>query len=150
MSQRPARAAAWFLLVLLAAAGCGDKHKSTVHGTVTYEGQKVQSGYVSFYPQDGKGAPVGGEIEDGEYSVDDVPIGKNRVEVIPMEAKSPADGNPTRNREGANEERLNRMKKRQPAAPPAVPKNATGNNEVVDISPGVTKLDIPLGKPGGR
>jgi len=67
-------------LGLLAAVGCGSKG-STVSGTVTFNGKPVPEGYINFYPADGKSAPAGGAIKDGRYSVSNVAVGKNRVEV---------------------------------------------------------------------
>ncbi len=55
-------AAGWLLLV----AGCGKK-LITVEGNVTWQGKAVESGSISFAPQDGNGPTLGGGIKDGKY-----------------------------------------------------------------------------------
>jgi hypothetical protein len=65
------------LLVPLA-VGCG-KGKGTVSGTVTLDGQPLPAGNITFIPSKGQGA--GGTIQDGKYSVADVPAGKVAVTV---------------------------------------------------------------------
>jgi len=59
------------LLVPLA-VGCG-KGKGKVSGTVTLDGQPLPAGTINFLPSKGTGA--GGSIEDGKYSIDNVPAG---------------------------------------------------------------------------
>ena len=78
------------LLALLVLPGCGDGAPSvsgsstevTVHGTVTYKGQPVTEGTISFDPsnirrKDAKGgsSPIG---KDGTYTVKTL-VGENRV-----------------------------------------------------------------------
>lgn len=65
------------LLVPLA-VGCG-KGKGTVSGTVTLDGQPLPAGTINFLPSKGPGA--GGSIEDGKYSVANVPAGTMTVTV---------------------------------------------------------------------
>ena len=52
---------------LLLMAGC--ETKTTVSGTVTYNGEPVQKGYMSFAPSGGKGQSFAAPIVDGQYSV---------------------------------------------------------------------------------
>jgi hypothetical protein len=56
-----------------------------VHGTITFQGNKVDTGAITFVPIDGTPGPVSvGTITDGEYRIDargGVPLGKHRVQV---------------------------------------------------------------------
>ena len=56
-----------------------------IHGTVTYDGQKVPEGTVRFMPIDGTLGPAStSTIVNGEYRVEGrggVPLGKHRIEV---------------------------------------------------------------------
>ena len=65
---------------IVAALGCGPT-MSTVSGTVTFNGEPVAKGAISLFPSDGKGAPVGGLITDGRYSVSGVAPGEKLVQL---------------------------------------------------------------------
>jgi len=60
-------------LALLALAGCGDSsglpQRYSVAGTVTYKGEKVQSGTIVFEPTDPTGHHASGTIENGYYKL---------------------------------------------------------------------------------
>ena len=66
--------------LLLAAAGCGGGD-ATVSGEVSYEGEPVTAGYITFAPADGKGPTAGGPIKDGKYTVEKVTPGPKVVRV---------------------------------------------------------------------
>ena len=68
-------------------AGCNrGPSRVMVAGEVTYRGQPVSQGSVSFYPCDGTGgAPVVVVVKDGRYKADSlggVPEGKYRVVIL--------------------------------------------------------------------
>lgn len=66
---------------LLCMAGCGGGiERYQVSGTVTYDGQAVERGEVSFEPEDRSKAPEGGVIEDGKFRFQVVP-GKKTVRI---------------------------------------------------------------------
>jgi hypothetical protein len=73
---------AWLLvaLALPAALGCGPNWTGRVYltGTVTLDGQPLASGTITFTSLKG-GVTSGGRIIMGEYSVNDVSLGENRV-----------------------------------------------------------------------
>ena len=139
------------LLALPILSGCGGGGgKHTISGTVTYEGNKIESGYVSFFPESGAGQTGGGEIIDGEYTASNVSLGKNKVTVTVTQIANEREGAPP-SRAEANRQRLSGLKhSRKPAKTTSrrsVPANAGGNNEVYDITSSTTKLDIHLTKP---
>ena len=73
-------AAAW-LVVLLAAAGCGrggpDKPSTHLEGAVTLDERPIAKGKISFIPQQkGQAQPAAAEIVEGRYQADGVPLGK--------------------------------------------------------------------------
>jgi hypothetical protein len=55
-----------FLLPLL--VGCGSNKIVELSGAVTYEGQAVSKGTITFLPQNDKG-PAAGVIADGKYTL---------------------------------------------------------------------------------
>jgi hypothetical protein len=68
------------LLVLL--TGCGPARPKTyeVSGIVTWDGEAVADGYISFCPLDGTVVPEGGKIKNGHYRFRSRP-GKKRVQI---------------------------------------------------------------------
>ena len=66
---------------LLMLAGCGDSTICEVSGKVTFDGQLIEDGVISFYPVDGKGTTAGDFIKKGAYSVKKVPVGLMTVKI---------------------------------------------------------------------
>jgi hypothetical protein len=72
-----------------ALAGCGSSKYSgekryPLAGEVTFEGQPIDVGSISFIPDGDKGRPSGGVITDGKYDVPEekgANAGKHRVEI---------------------------------------------------------------------
>jgi len=76
------------LAVTLSTFGCGGGttiERADVTGKVTFDGQPLESGSVTFLPTKiGKGVPVTAEIKAGAFSLtgdSGVTIGPNRVEI---------------------------------------------------------------------
>jgi hypothetical protein len=77
------------LVLCPALAGCGSaKYKGAkqypLAGEVTFEGEPIDVGSISFIPESGKGRPSGGVITDGKYDVPEemgANAGKYRVEI---------------------------------------------------------------------
>ena len=62
----------WLLLAALAVfavSGCGDTGRNEVTGTVTYKGQPLDEGLITFIPQDGQGTQDGAGISNGAYRI---------------------------------------------------------------------------------
>ena len=79
----------WLMLFLctvtVAVVGCGGDgiERVGVSGTVSYQGQPVQEGMISFEPQ-GQGTPAGAIIKGGKYDATGtgaVPVGRYRVRI---------------------------------------------------------------------
>lgn len=70
-------------------AGCGNSKYSgekrfPLAGEVTFEGEPIDVGSISFIPAEGKGRPSGGVITDGKYTVPEekgANAGPHRVEI---------------------------------------------------------------------
>jgi hypothetical protein len=133
-ARRAPRAAPGVLALLLPLlAGCGGG--ATVSGTVTYEGAPVDEGFITFYPADDRGPTRGAEIVEGRYHLTGLAPGRKRVLIAtrPRGRKVPAA-------RGRPQVRL---------VPPenAVPANATGNNQVLEVASGEQTLDFHLRRP---
>jgi len=72
--------AALGLGVLLLSVGCGGDPRISIQGTVTVDGQPVETGAITFLPADGVGQSAGAVIEMGDYSLP-LPPGKKIVRI---------------------------------------------------------------------
>jgi hypothetical protein len=108
----------------LALAGCsGGGGGATISGTVTFNGAPLEKGSITFTPEDGKGTPAGGMIENGKYTATGVTSGKNRVEIVSdAGVKYPS-----------SQEEAARMKDAELRGKQIVGPDDEGNNHVKDI-----------------
>lgn len=69
-------------MICLCLAGCsGPADKCRVRGVVTWNGDPIKIGFVTFKPVDGRYGPEAGPIRDGKFDFLARP-GKNRVEIL--------------------------------------------------------------------
>jgi len=92
VSGRPRLQFVLVLLFLLPITGCGggNKHRGKVSGKVTYKGEPVSAGTVTFFGPNNEAAsaPIG---KDGTYQASAVPVGDVSVTVsTPPAGPSPA------------------------------------------------------------
>ena len=131
------------ILSVLTACGCDSGGTTGLSGKVTLDGQPVKNGFIAFYPEGSEGKETSTKIEDGEYKVKNVTLGKNKVRVtITQQMEPAAPRSEKKNREAANAERLG-QRKSQPARTNA-PLNIADNDQVKDIDAGTSQLDIAL------
>ncbi len=67
-------------LYCLAFAGCGQS-KGELSGTVTYKGEKIPQGRITFQSQVGRMESFSGQISAGDYSVKEIPSGPVKVAI---------------------------------------------------------------------
>ena len=91
-SSRWTRIFALFAAVCASAAlGCGGK-KATVSGTVSYNGEKLGNGNITFIDANSNAATS--QISaDGSYIVTDVPVGTVKIQVETIPTSEPASKN---------------------------------------------------------
>jgi hypothetical protein len=130
-----ARFTSLLLAVAVISLGCGEA-KPRVSGSVTYNGQPVADGYVTFRPT-GSGTSFAAQITGGKYVADTVYPGQYQAVVTASE-----DAPVPKSREDAASRRS------APAsAAPAIPDDAQGNNQTVEITAGEQTLDFTLTSP---
>ena len=74
------------LFVCAVLTGCGDG-KSNVTGTVTFDGQPVKSGSITFVKSEGGQVREGAVIKDGSFETS-VPPGKYKIEITAQKVTS--------------------------------------------------------------
>lgn len=133
--------------VLLVAAGCGGS-SAVVSGQVTYDGQPVENGAITFQPADGRGPSTGAQITGGRYQVRDVPPGPK---IAQIEGFRDVPGALTSDDLAQQAEEA--LRRGIAAVPPAeynagiIPADAEGNNTTVDIQRGRQAIDFHLKPP---
>ena len=127
--------------------GCGAS-TATVSGEVTYDGQPVGDGYITFTPADGNGRDAGGEIKDGRYQVTELPPGPKLVKVRAVKKVNfAATSEEMKQRAAAARKAGNYDGLVEPAD--IIPENAEGNNAPVELKPGTQEQNFHLKKPSG-
>jgi hypothetical protein len=126
-------------------AGCGAS-TATVSGEVTYDGQPVGDGYITFTPADGKGNDAGAPISGGRYTVTGLPPGPKVAKVVAVKKVNFAS---------TSEEMMQRAAEARKSGDytglvdPAdtIPDNAEGNNATVELKAGAQTLNFALKPP---
>jgi hypothetical protein len=126
--------------LFVVSAGCAKK-ASTVTGRVTYEGEDVQAGWITFSPEDGQGRTVGAPIRQGRYKAIDVPTGKKRVQVISGDPNSGSSRDSGEVPDKVTPDQI--AKQRDDLIPP----DAIGNNGLMEVSKKVETHDVELQRP---
>jgi hypothetical protein len=135
MSAQPRRLST--ALIIVAAVGCGGEAASSLSGSVTFNGQPVKNGYVTFTPAE-SGNSFGAKIVDGQYTADKAGTG-TFIAIVRAEA---ADAPQTREDYQSTAARPGAA-----VAPPPIPENAQGNGQTVEITGGGQTLDFTLTAP---
>ena len=139
---------AFAVLAVAAATGCGGGNGS-LSGRVTYEGEPVASGAVTITPADGKGSLSGGEITNGQFTVNEIPPGKKVINITAVKKVPFAR---------SSEEMAQRAAEQQARGDdsglidPAdiIPPDAQGNNVELEIKPGPQSHEFKLSKPTAK
>jgi hypothetical protein len=133
-----------FVLLTLLVAGCGGGSGSVVTGAVSYEGEPVAKGQITFTPADGKGPIAGDDIVAGKYRVVDLAPGQKIVQITAVDDSAPILSSADMAKAAASG---------KPAAPPPkvlVPPDAVGNGATVEVKAGSQTHDFTLKKPAGQ
>ena len=126
------------LSLCLAASGCGSETKTSVSGSVTYNGAPVEHGVVTFEAADG-GNSFGAPVANGQYAADDAKTGQFKAVI-----QSGAAPTSTSSREafqqqaGANSD--------QDSAN-YIPADAEGNGQTIEITAGAQTRDFAITGP---
>lgn len=133
-------------LMVVLCVGC--QRANTLEGTVTYNGQPVEEGSLSFQPVDGATPGFGAKIVDGHYSAQKVWPGEHTVRVRGLNkqvtARSSAEAiEQYEEAKAAGEKTLDHYG--QPTD--YIPEDAEGNGQTVEIQPGSNTLNLELEGP---
>ena len=135
-------------LCLILMAGCGGGSAS-VTGEVTYNGEPVGEGYITFLPADGKGAAAGAQIEAGRFAVDNVLPGPKVVKIEAVKKVPFARSTEEMAKRAAAQKFFGDSSGLIDPADIISP-NTEGNNEKVDIHAGKQSRDFHLTKSAGK
>ena len=128
--------------------GCGN-NAARVTGQVTYEGELVGRGTITFLPVDGKGPTAGAAIVNGSFTVEDMLPGEKVVQIEAVKAVPFARSSEEMARmAAASKTRGDGSGIIDPAD--VIPPNAEGNHVNVNIKPGKQTRDFHLKKPADK
>ena len=136
-----------FVILISFVPGCGSGSAS-ISGNVTYNGEPVGDGFITFLPVDGKGPSAAGHIEAGHFEVDNIMPGPKLVKVEAVKKVPFARSS----EEMAKRAAVNKvLGDGSGLIDPAdvIPPNAEGNNSKMTIEPGQQTHDFHLKKAGG-
>jgi hypothetical protein len=125
-------------------SGCGPP-MAAVSGEVTYDGQPVEDGYITFTPADGKGKDAGGPIATGRYRVSDLPPGPKVVKVIGVKKVNFASTSEEMKRKADEARKAGNYGGLVDPAD-TIPENAQGNNAQIELKVGENSKDFHLKK----
>lgn len=130
-------------LAVMLLVGCGAKSTS-VSGTVSYNGEPVKKGAISFRPTNGAGQSFATTIENGQYSADRATPGPKKVIIVGVR-----DVNYYASSEESYKKAEEAMKAGQQGPDVAeaadyIAEDAEGNSKQVDILPGDQTMDFSI------
>jgi hypothetical protein len=134
---------AGIVILLLNAVGCGPS-TGVVKGIVTYQGQPLDAGTVSFEPTSGAGGTAGGEVNKGEFLVKELKPGKFKVRVdgAYRPPKITAPGGPESQRRMTDAEIL--------AQSDPLPADTVGRDQEIDVVVGEQTMKFELTSPSAK
>src|SRR5205823_6674985 len=91
------------------------------------EGKAVETGSVTFIPEDNQGSPITVEIVQGQYTIEDLVPGKKRIFVNLTQQVEPGPDETAASRRESNAERLAGSKKRKTLSKQPAPAKLEGN-----------------------
>lgn len=136
------------LAVLFLSCAVGCSQSTEVSGSVTYNGEIVEKGSISFAPAGGAGQGFGAKIVDGKYQAAKAFPGSKVVVIRGVRkidfGKSTADSmKRTQEAQAAGKEYV----AGNGESADYIPEDAEGNGQTVDVSTGTQTLDFAIKGP---
>jgi hypothetical protein len=117
--------------------GCSAGSTGTVSGNVSFNGQPIDRGLITFSPTGPDGGTAGGDITFGKYEVQKLKPAEYQVSVAAVpELKIVMPGDPETKRKLTDEEIRARID--------PLPMDTTGREQTIKIKPGTQTLDFKL------
>ena len=124
------------LTTVVAFWGCGGGPTGSVEGTVTLDDNPLEYGSISFKSESGDTSTAGGVIENGSFTIEEVPVGNFIVVVTAGSKNAGGNGQPSSG-DGSTtgDDAMERYK---------TVRNADGNNKKVEVTEGENSIKIEL------
>jgi hypothetical protein len=140
----PTRRFTILVLVIAAFAGCSQEG-GTISGSVTFNGQPVEAGSISFRPADGMGQILAARIENGNYSIAGATPGGRTVAIRGTKKVKLALSSEESARAAAAAEAAGNQAGVHIGDPADyIAEDAEGNNSTVELTGGDQTLDFAL------
>jgi hypothetical protein len=128
---------------LVSLGGC--EQKTSVSGAVTYNGQPIENGAISFKPTSTTGRSFAGRIENGKYAIEEAQTGTWKAVIIGTKKIDFSMSSDEATRK-ANELKAaaSGMAGQVSELADYVPEDAEGNSKEVEITSGSQTLDFDV------
>lgn len=135
-------------LVVVGGLLVGCEQKTEISGKVTYNGEPVDKGSITFKPNGAGGRSFGAPITDGAYSADQAQPGNWTAIIIGVKkidfAMSSEEAARKANESNATPDHL---KGQVSEAADYIPEDADGNSKAIDIAAGKQTIDFDVKGP---
>jgi hypothetical protein len=139
----PPREAIGFVLLVALSSGCFSSSTGIITGNVTYNGQPLEKGLITFSPIGSTGGTAGGEIAAGKFRVEKVVPATYQASVAAVpELKIIGPNDPEAKRTLSDAEIR--------AMIDPLPPNTTGKEQSIEVKGGLQTLDFKLESKSGR
>lgn len=136
-------AIALVMTIIVGSIGC-QQSDTTVEGTVTYNGEPVKKGYISFRPTEGSGQSFAAPITDGRYRIAQGTPGKRTVVITGVKEINFYASSAESYKKAAEDRAAGRFQADVAEAADYIAENAEGNSQEVEIKPGNQIIDFSL------
>lgn len=134
-------------MALISLAGCGPAN-TAVTGAVSYNGEPVEEGAISFRPEGGTGQSFGGRITDGRYSIEEASPGAKKVVVIGVKKIDFGMSSEEASKKASEAQAAGKAWGGHLSEPADyIPEDAEGNSQTVEVKPGEQTLDFAIKGP---
>lgn len=144
--MRPSMALALGCFALVLMSGC--EQKTAVSGKVTYNGQPVEKGNITFRPNGGTGRSFGAKIANGVFTADQARPGSYTAAVVGVKKIDFAMSSEEAARKAnENKAKLGQLAGQVSEAADYIPEDAEGNGKTVEITAGSQTIDFDVKGP---
>lgn len=131
------------LLLLASMQGCQPAN-NTIEGSVTYNGEPVKQGYISFRPTDGTGQTFAAPIADGRYSVAKAASGKRTAVITGVREVNFYSSSAESYKKAEEARKVGTLQADVAEAADYIAEDAEGNSKEVEVQPGDQTLDFAI------
>jgi hypothetical protein len=130
------------LILLVCTIGC--QQNNSIQGNVTYNGEPIEKGYISFRPTGGTGQSLAAPITDGRYTIEKSTPGKKTAVITGVKKVNFYASSAESYQKAEEARKAGALQADVAEAADYIAPDAEGNSKEVDIQPGAQTLDFAI------